>query len=66
MTKRLAPRAVDRNRLKRLVREVFRKHAAKMAGVDIVVALRERNARASEGAWLAELRELLDRSAGMR
>jgi ribonuclease P protein component len=66
VAKRLAPSAIDRNRLKRLVRETFRKHGAKMAGLDIVIAPRERYLRARERAWIAEIRELLDQSMEMR
>jgi ribonuclease P protein component len=38
--RRSLPRAVDRNRLKRLAREVFRKGKGRYAGYDIVITLR--------------------------
>jgi ribonuclease P protein component len=40
IAKRRAPRAVDRNRIKRIVRESFRHHAADLPAVDIVVLAR--------------------------
>jgi ribonuclease P protein component len=61
LTRRLVPEAVDRNRVKRLVRETFRRHAAKHAGFDCVVALRGRFDRADEGQLVSEIRGLLDR-----
>ena len=39
-SKRIAPRAVDRNRVKRIVREVFRVWRARLGGIDVVVRLR--------------------------
>jgi len=42
LTRRLVPSSVHRNRVKRLVREAFRRHAVKGAGLDVVVALREK------------------------
>jgi ribonuclease P protein component len=38
--KRIAPRAVDRNRAKRLVRETFRAMRHRLNGIDVVVQLR--------------------------
>jgi ribonuclease P protein component len=61
LTRKLLPRAVDRNRVKRIVREAFRRHAAKAAGLDVVVALRERPDTGAASAWPAEVRLLLDR-----
>jgi ribonuclease P protein component len=61
--KRQAPRAVDRNRLKRLAREAFRRHAARDAGLDLVLTARERFSRGTEGAWRDDLLVLLDRVA---
>jgi ribonuclease P protein component len=40
ISKRCAPRAVDRNRLKRLVRESFRHNQVRLTGLDIVVSCR--------------------------
>jgi ribonuclease P protein component len=37
---RAAPRAVDRNRVKRMVREAFRRAAQRFAGKDVVVRLK--------------------------
>ena len=59
--KRQAPRAVDRNRLKRLAREAFRRHAVRDAGLDLVLTTRERFTRSAEAAWRNDLAALLDR-----
>jgi ribonuclease P protein component len=61
LTRRLLPRAVDRNRVKRIVREAFRRHPAKGAGLDVVIALRERPDTARTSLWAAEVRLALDR-----
>lgn len=37
VSKKVAPRAVDRNRLKRHARESFRSHRETLAGLDVVV-----------------------------
>jgi len=61
LTRRLLPRAVDRNRVKRIVREAFRRHGVREAGLDLVLALRERPELRKAG-WPAEVRALLDRA----
>jgi len=38
--KRQLKRAVDRNRMKRLIRESFRQHQAQLRGLDVVVLVR--------------------------
>lgn len=37
VSKKVSPRAVDRNRIKRHVRESFRSHQETLAGLDVVV-----------------------------
>lgn len=60
LTRRLVPSAADRNRVKRMLREVFRRHAVKGLGVDCVVMLRERY-RVDQAAAIAhEVRALMD------
>lgn len=62
-SKRVAPRAVDRNRAKRLVREVFRAMQARLNGTDIVVQLRRWSPRGSVAAARTELARLLEELA---
>ena len=59
-SKRVAPRAVDRNRAKRLVREAFRKLRHRLGGVDIVVQLRRCPGEGFNAVAGAEIIRLLD------
>lgn len=63
ITKRLTRSSVDRNRMKRLVREVFRHHGIKTAGLDLVLSPRQPFTSGIEAAWIAELQDLLGRAA---
>lgn len=63
LTRRLVPLATDRNYVKRLIREAFRRHRVKTAGVDCVVTLRGKW-RTSDARLLdAEIRGLFDQIA---
>ena len=53
------PRAVDRNRAKRLVRETFRQTRGRLPGVDVVVQVRRCPSRAAGATARAELGRLL-------
>jgi ribonuclease P protein component len=62
ISKRITPNSVDRCRLKRLAREVFRRHAVKLAGMDLVL-IPKGPMRGSDGAaWVREIEELLGRA----
>jgi ribonuclease P protein component len=64
---RVARRAVDRNRAKRLVREAFRRARYRLGSLDVVVELRRRVLRNSVTAAGAEINWLLDElSTGKR
>ena len=63
LTRRLVPHAVDRNRLKRLVRETFRRHLVKSRGFDCVVSLRGRFDSTQAAPMMDEIRSLLDQLA---
>lgn len=58
-SKRIAPRAVDRNRAKRLVREAFRSLRHGLGGRDVVVQLRRRPGAGFNVAAGAEIVRLL-------
>lgn len=60
LTRRLVPSSLERNRVKRIVREVFRRHAVKDAGLDCVVTLRGRFDPATAGELRDEVGALLD------
>jgi ribonuclease P protein component len=58
LSRRHVPSAVERNRIKRVVREAFRRHPVKCAGIDCVVMVRH---RLDPGLALGtEVRRLLD------
>ena len=61
LTRRLVPRSTDRNTVKRLVREAFRRHPIKKAALDCVVSLRERFDAALMPALRGEIGSLFDR-----
>jgi ribonuclease P protein component len=63
LTRKLVPRSVDRNRVKRLVREVFRRHVLKGAGLDCVVTLRGRFDAGQVAALRDEVRAHFDQLA---
>ena len=62
-SKRVAPRAVDRNRAKRLVREVFRAMRQRLSGIDVVVQVRRWSPRGTVAAARADLVRLLEELA---
>jgi ribonuclease P protein component len=59
--RRAAKRSVDRNYVKRRVREAFRRHELKQAGVDVVMTLTARFDLAQVDALVLEMEGLLDR-----
>jgi ribonuclease P protein component len=60
LTRRLVPASTDRNRVKRLVRESFRRHVVKQSGLECVVTLRQRFAAEDVPAVIAEVDSLFD------
>jgi ribonuclease P protein component len=60
LTRKMIPHAVERNRVRRLVREAFRRHVAKQLPMDCVVTLRQPISRSELGPFRAELGTLLD------
>jgi ribonuclease P protein component len=60
LTRRLVPSSADRNSVKRMVRETFRRHGVKRSGLDCVVALRLAFDAAQAAPMMAEIRSLFD------
>lgn len=58
IARRYARTAVERNRVKRLVRETFRQQRATLPSLDVVVMLRSATAGASNAVLRAGLRRL--------
>ena len=44
-SKKLYPKSVDRNRVKRKVRDIFRNHSIKDCGIDVVVMMRKADSK---------------------
>jgi ribonuclease P protein component len=57
ITKKRARRAVDRNRIKRIIRESFRQHQPHLSGKDIVVLARDETARADNPKLFRSLQQ---------
>ena len=55
LTRRMVPLAVARNRIKRIGREVFRRHEVRLAGLDLVLMMRTKIPAEAEAAFRAEL-----------
>ena len=66
LARRQAPLAVQRNRFKRALREAFRRHAVKRAGLDLVVLMRSRFERDEEPALVREVVSLFDQASDPR
>ena len=60
LSRRYVPSAVERNLIKRIVREAFRRHPLKTSGVDFVVAVRSRMDRVARMGLREEVGRLLD------
>jgi ribonuclease P protein component len=62
LTRRLLPSAVQRNRVKRALREAFRRHPVKGAGLDLVVMFRVRFEPAEHRTVVGEVSGLFDQA----
>jgi ribonuclease P protein component len=60
LTRKMIPAAIERNRVRRLVRETFRRHGAKLLPMDCVVTLRQAVQAADFALFRSELGTLLD------
>src|SRR3990167_354064 len=56
--KRYVKRAVDRNQLKRVIRESFRHHKEDLKGLDIVVLIRSECSTLGKKTWRNDINEL--------
>ncbi|MEO7073495.1 MAG: ribonuclease P protein component, partial [Rhodanobacter sp.] len=61
ISKRVSKRAVERNRIKRLVRESFRRIRTQLPAIDVMVMAREQAAGVAGSELLAEMDSLWKR-----
>jgi ribonuclease P protein component len=61
LNKHHMPRAVDRNRLRRVVRESFRQHQDQLKGLDIVVLMQSKWTPLENAALRCDLEQLWQR-----
>jgi ribonuclease P protein component len=66
VTRRLLPSSVARNAMKRALREVFRRHPVKRAGLDMVVMFRSRIDPAQRRAVVDEVKEMFDEAVRLQ
>ena len=59
--KKLLKKAVDRNRLKRIVRDHFRRERHRLPACDLITRLANRPAELQSGALAGDLQQLFDR-----
>ena len=59
--KKLLKRAVDRNRLKRIVRDQFRQQRQRLPACDLIVRLATRPTELQSAALASDLQQLFDR-----
>lgn len=64
--RKVSPRAVDRNRIRRKLREVVRALRAELAGFDVIVRVKRARTRAEQDAAADEARHLLAALPGAR
>ena len=60
LTRRLVPSSVERNLARRILREAFRRHPLKRAGLDCVIALRQPFRAKSASVFREEALRLFD------
>jgi ribonuclease P protein component len=65
VTRRLFRSSLERNRVKRAMRELFRRHPLKRSGLDVVISFRT-SVDARDPALLQEIRTLLDQAEAQR
>lgn len=61
ISRRHARRAIDRNRVKRVIRETFRQMSEQLGSVDVVVLSRPDIAKAENQVLRAEMQKMLQR-----